>query len=53
MTIALPLPPGDSMAGPALSTEARLAEFDAWVAGQKPRNPSVDDSRESTYPDRS
>ena len=43
---------GDATAEPKLSTEAWLAEFDAWIAGQKPRNPNVDDSRESIYPDR-
>ena len=44
---------GDAPAAPSLSTEAWLAEFDAWIAGHKPRNPNFDDSRESIYPDRS
>jgi hypothetical protein len=38
---------------PILSSEAWLAEFDAWIAGLKPGNPNFDDSRESIYPDRS
>lgn len=29
-----------------------LSIFDAWVAGLESRNPPVDDSRESIYPDR-
>jgi hypothetical protein len=30
-----------------------IAAFDAWVTSHKPRNPNVDDSRESIYPGRS
>lgn len=30
-----------------------IAAFDAWVTSHKPRNPNVDDRRESIYPDRS
>ena len=29
-----------------------LGKFDAWVTGHSSRNPQVDDSRESIYPDR-
>ena len=43
---------GDSPSGAILPTEAWLREFDAWVSGHKSRNPRVDDSRESIYPDR-
>ena len=43
---------GDAPAAPRVSKEALLAEFDAWIASQKPRNPHFDDSRESIYPDR-
>jgi hypothetical protein len=42
----------DGLSAPALSTEAWLAEFDAWIAGLKPGNPNLDDSRDSIYPDR-
>lgn len=43
---------GDSPTVRSLSKEALLAEFDAWIASQKPRNANFDDSRESIYPDR-
>ena len=33
--------------------EAWLADFNAWMAAQRSRNPNFDDSRESIYPDRS
>jgi hypothetical protein len=29
-----------------------LQEFDAWVRGHESRNPHMDDSRDSIYPDR-
>jgi predicted transcriptional regulator len=29
------------------------AQFDDWMSRQRSRNPNVDDSRESIYPDRS
>jgi hypothetical protein len=35
-----------------ISLENWLREFDAWVAGHQSRNPRLDDSRESIYPDR-
>ena len=31
---------------------ARAAYFEAWLRRQRSRNPNVDDSRESIYPDR-
>lgn len=31
---------------------ARAAYFEAWLKRQRSRNPNVDDSRESIYPDR-
>jgi hypothetical protein len=43
---------GDTRDIPSLSNEVWLAEFDAWVGHQKPRNPDFDDSRDSIYPDR-
>lgn len=43
---------GEPVSGPTLPIEAWLQEFDAWVSGHKSRNPDVDDSRESIYPDR-
>jgi len=30
-----------------------LTRFDEWMSRQRSRNPDVDDSRESVYPDRS
>jgi plasmid stability protein len=37
---------------PELSREEWLKQFHAWVNSHKSRNPNVDDSRESFYPDR-
>jgi plasmid stability protein len=37
---------------PELSREEWLKQFHAWVNSRKSRNPNVDDSRESMYPDR-
>ena len=37
---------------PSLSPEEWRRQFDAWVVGHPSRNPRVDDSRESIYPDR-
>ena len=39
-------------APPTLPLEQWLRDFDAWVADHQSRNPRVDDSRESIYPDR-
>ncbi|MEZ6104236.1 MAG: hypothetical protein R3E01_35295 [Pirellulaceae bacterium] len=36
----------------SLSTQQWLEAFNKWVAGHTSRNPRVDDSRESLYPDR-
>jgi hypothetical protein len=44
---------GDAPAPEILAGDAWLAEFNAWVASQQPRNPIFDDSRESIYSDRS
>jgi hypothetical protein len=35
-----------------LSVSERLKQFDAWVGSHQSRNPNLDDSRESFYPDR-
>lgn len=35
-----------------MSLESWLHEFDTWVADHESRNPRLDDSRESIYPDR-
>ena len=35
-----------------LSLDEWVAEYDAWVKRHKPRNPNMDDSRDSIYPDR-
>lgn len=35
-----------------VSTEEWLQLFDDWVGSHESRNPRVDDSRESMYPDR-
>lgn len=37
---------------PAISYEEWVRHFDEWVSEQRSRNPNVDDSRESMYPDR-
>jgi hypothetical protein len=37
---------------PPLSPEEWLRRFDAWVSDHKSRNPRLDDSRDSIYPDR-
>ncbi len=42
----------DDASYPTLAPEAWLVEFDAWVNAHPSRNPHVDDSRESIYPDR-
>jgi predicted transcriptional regulator len=36
----------------AVSVDEWFRELDAWVSGHESRNPWVDDSRESIYPDR-
>jgi predicted DNA-binding protein len=38
--------------GPAVSYEEWSKHFDSWVKEQRSRNPHVDDSRDSIYPDR-
>jgi hypothetical protein len=43
---------GEPVSPPSLSAEEWLHEFDAWVRGHESRNPRLDDSRESIYPDR-
>lgn len=43
---------GEPVAPPALPPEEWLRQFDAWVSHHESRNPRVDDSRESLYPDR-
>ncbi len=35
-----------------LSTEEWRRQFESWVGSLESRNPNVDDSRESMYPDR-
>ena len=35
-----------------LSVEQWLTTFDDWISSHSSRNPDVDDSRESIYPDR-
>ncbi|HEV2968901.1 MAG TPA: hypothetical protein VGY55_02855 [Pirellulales bacterium] len=35
-----------------LAPDEWLRQFDAWVSGHESRNPRVDGSRESIYPDR-
>ena len=40
----------DSLA--ILSSDQWLAAFDDWMRSRTSRNPNVDDSRESIYPDR-
>ncbi len=35
-----------------ISTEQWLEEFDAWMSSLVSRNPDVDDTRDSFYPDR-
>ena len=42
----------DFNAGPELSREEWLRRFNEWMSQVKSRNPNVDDSRESFYPDR-
>jgi hypothetical protein len=37
---------------PELSREEWLRRFNEWMSQVKSRNPNVDDSRESFYPDR-
>jgi len=43
---------GEPSSAATLPPEAWLREFDAWVSDHKSRNPRLDDSRESIYPDR-
>jgi hypothetical protein len=43
---------GDAPSSPTLTTEEWLRQFDAWVSDHESRNPRVDDSRETIYPDR-
>ena len=40
---------GDADVGRLLTEDEWHEEFDAWLANQKSRNPSFDDSRESIY----
>jgi hypothetical protein len=42
----------DFSSGPELSREEWLRRFNEWMSLVKSRNPNVDDSRESFYPDR-
>ncbi len=42
----------ESVSAPSLSTDEWLRQFDAWVSDHRSRNPRVDDSRDSIYPDR-
>ena len=42
----------DVVAQPLLPPDEWLRQFDAWVVSHPSRNPRVDDSRESIYPDR-
>lgn len=37
---------------PTLPLDQWLLQFDAWVGDHESRNPRLDDSRESMYPDR-
>jgi hypothetical protein len=43
---------GEDASQPILPPDEWLRQFDAWVRGHESRNPRVDDSRESIYPDR-
>ena len=43
---------GEPISPPLLSPEEWLRQFDAWVGDHKSRNPRLDDSRDSMYPDR-
>jgi len=42
----------EAVSPPTLSPDEWLRHFDAWVSDHESRNPRVDDSRESIYPDR-
>jgi hypothetical protein len=46
------MPRGKIHAGTTLPPNEWLQEFDAWVSDHESRNPRLDDSRESIYPDR-
>ena len=41
-----------AVATSTLPLDEWLRHYDAWVTGRFSRNPHVDDSRESIYPDR-
>ncbi len=43
---------GESGLKPTIPHDEWLRHFDAWVSSLTSRNPQVDDSRESIYPDR-
>ncbi len=42
---------GDPTPTPEISTSQWLRLFDAWVVAHESRNPRLDDSRDSIYPD--
>jgi len=43
---------GEPASCPSVSTDEWLRLFDAWVGDHESRNPRLDDSRDSIYPDR-
>lgn len=43
---------GEPVSTPSLTSEEWLRQFDEWVTSHSTRNPQLDDSRGSIYPDR-
>lgn len=44
---------GEQIESTSISTDEWLQEFDAWMSSLVSRNPQVDDTRDSFYPDQS